>query len=207
MSERDDRPPEPGAQEPFLRRWARRKEEARATPARQPGPTQPAPPNAAEPPAAGEVPVGQQAAIGPPDEAAGQPPELPSLESLTEDSDYSAFMRAGVSPDLRRDALRKLFRSGKYAAVDPLDPYRTDFGKYAPLGDIVTADMKFHAERLLRQELERMAEAADPDSPDTGQATASASSGSSATSPPERDESELDDQETPPEENDGSRHT
>jgi hypothetical protein len=206
VSEHDERAPGAGTEEPFLRRWARRKEESRTALARQPALTQPAPPRSADPPAGDEVVV--QPSVGPQEgETAEQPLELPSLESLTEDSDYSAFMRAGVSPDSRRDALRKLFRSPKYGVVDPLDPYRTDYGKYAPLGDIVTADMKFHAERLLREELERVANAVDPDSPDAGQATASASSGSSAASPQDSDAAELDDRETPPEENDGSRHT
>lgn len=68
---------------------------------------------------------GQQVA-----EDLGQPPDLPPLESLTADSDYSAFMQAGVSPDLRREALRRLFQSGKYGALDPLDPYRADYGNY-----------------------------------------------------------------------------
>ncbi len=37
--------------------------------------------------------------------------DLPPLESLTKDSDYSAFMREGVPDDMRAEALRKLWAS------------------------------------------------------------------------------------------------
>jgi hypothetical protein len=81
--------------------------------------------------------------------AQGQSPGLPPLESLTADSDYSAFMEPAVDAEIRRQALRKLFHSEKFATVDPLDPDRGDFAAYLPLDNVVTADMQFQIERLL----------------------------------------------------------
>src|SRR3546814_6644375 len=37
--------------------------------------------------------------------------DLPPIESLDKDSDYTAFLRAGVAPELRKQALGKLWRS------------------------------------------------------------------------------------------------
>jgi hypothetical protein len=80
-------------------------------------------------------------------------PELPPIESLGEDSDYAAFLAAGVPGDLQRKALRKLFQSPKFNVRDGLDDYDLDFSSPEPLGDIVTAEMRHR----LRQELERLA--------------------------------------------------
>ena len=80
-------------------------------------------------------------------------PELPPIESLGEDSDYAAFLAAGVPADVQREALRKLFRSPKFNVRDGLDDYDLDFSSPEPLGDIVTAEMRHR----LRQELERLA--------------------------------------------------
>jgi hypothetical protein len=76
---------------------------------------------------------------------------LPDLESLGQDSDYSAFLGPEVDPSLRRMALRKLFRSPKFNVRDGLDDYCGDFTSFAPMGDIVTADMRHHIERAARE--------------------------------------------------------
>jgi hypothetical protein len=85
-----------------------------------------------------------------PQHNAGRPPvATPSLEYLTDDSDYSVFMQPGVSVEVRRTALRRLFHSQKFAAVDQLGTYREDYHNFLPLGDVITADMRFHAERQM----------------------------------------------------------
>lgn len=156
-----DKRPEPLREmpdEPFFKRWARRKEAARA-----PGPAEPQFPAADALPAR-ELEEGEtspQAESGGPAEAKplqSESTELPPLDSLTAESDFGAFMRPGVDPVLRRTALRKMFQNPKYAVVDPLDPYRADYGLFTPLGDMITADMKFHAERLLRKAMDKAAE-------------------------------------------------
>ena len=85
--------------------------------------------------------------------------DMPPIESLTEDSDYSGFMSPGVSEELRQIALRKLFSSAAFNVVDGLDDYDEDFTSFAKLGDIVTADMRFQMEQEARKKMnELMAE-------------------------------------------------
>ena len=72
--------------------------------------------------------------------------DMPSLESLGEDSDYRGFLSPGVSKELRRRALRKLFMSAVFNVRDGLDDYDEDFTSFEALGDIVTSDMKHQAE-------------------------------------------------------------
>jgi hypothetical protein len=68
-------------------------------------------------------------------------PELPSIESLTKDSDYTLFLRPGVSEDLRNLALRKLYESDPvFANLDGLLEYGEDFGEpFRNAGVIATA--------------------------------------------------------------------
>ena len=122
--------------EPFLERWSRRKANVKAGVEVE-----------ADPPA------GDVAAQAPMPEEPAQAPvavELPDLDSLDGDSDYSAFMSPGVDADLRRKALRKLFSSPKFNVCDGLDDYCDDYTTFEGLGDIVTADMKYHIERIAR---------------------------------------------------------
>jgi len=86
--------------------------------------------------------------------------DMPPLESLTVDSDYSGFMSAKVSEALRRAALRKLFHSPKFNVCDGLDDYCDDFTRFAPLGSTVTADMRHQLERAARQALAAVEESA-----------------------------------------------
>ena len=93
------------ADEPFLARWSRRKAADRRAP--------PAP--AVEP---------AEEAATEPDEAAPEPLELPDLATLDETSDYRPFMRTGVPSELRRDALRTLWRSNPIInSLDGLDDH------------------------------------------------------------------------------------
>jgi hypothetical protein len=169
MSERDERSgrvAEQEREEPFLARWARLKRESHQPSPGSGGRTRakrlPAPPTAD-----GQAADGNEQA-SPPSEAAqataeanAPPQELPPLESLTAESDFRAFMQPGVDDALRRTALRKMWQNPVYGVVDELDPFRADFAAFTPLGDIVTSDMKFHAERLLREQLEKAAESAE----------------------------------------------
>lgn len=73
--------------------------------------------------------------------------ELPPLESLGPESDYSLFMSPEVDQGLRKLALRKLFQAPFYNVRDGLNDYDEDFTTFEELGDIITSDMKFHQER------------------------------------------------------------
>lgn len=140
--------PAPGenGEETFLSRWSRLKAQNKtATP---------------EPPPADDAPADAplvEATASPPAEADAEPPgdeDMPPLESLTEDSDFSGFMSPRVSAVLRKQALRKLFRSQKFNVISELDDYIDDYRNYPALGDIVTSDMKHAAARLLKKQLE-----------------------------------------------------
>lgn len=70
----------------------------------------------------------QRAEQGAPDDAGAKPdddmPELPDIETLDKDSDFSPFMDARVPEELQRLALRKLWASDPvYANLDGLNDY------------------------------------------------------------------------------------
>lgn len=84
--------------------------------------------------------------------------DMPDIDTLHADSDFSPFFSEGVSKELRNLALKKLFFSGKFSARDGLDDYDDDFTKFEPLGDTVTSDMKFHARRKEKARLAALEE-------------------------------------------------
>ncbi len=127
--------------EGLLARWSRRKREASQT-------AETAPPTI------------QEAAGHDPDDEAQAEPELtdadmPPIESLTEDSDYSVFLSPRVSETLRQQALQKLFGLNRFNVCDGLDDYAEDFTNFAGLGDIVTHEMR----RMLEKQKEKLTEA------------------------------------------------
>jgi len=79
--------------------------------------------------------------------------DMPPVESLDNDSDYSGFMSPKVSDELRNLALRKLFLGGMFNVRDGLDDYDDDFTSFEKLGDIVTADMR-HQMAMAKEALE-----------------------------------------------------
>ncbi|MBT8437111.1 MAG: DUF3306 domain-containing protein [Gammaproteobacteria bacterium] len=137
------------SKESVLRRWSRRKQESvQETPAAeqvQPSDT--------------EAGIGAAAPIEA--EAESRPTltdaDMPPIESLNENSDYSGFMSAGVSDELRNLALRKLFKAPVFNIRDGLDEYDEDYTYFEKLGDIVTSDMKHHIEMKQQREREALA--------------------------------------------------
>lgn len=91
--------------EPFLARWSRLKQDAAAAP--------PAPPA--------------------PRPAAGAAPELPPVEGLTLESDFSGFLHPKVEERLKREALKKLFGDPHFNRMDGLDVYIDDYNIPDPL--------------------------------------------------------------------------
>lgn len=72
--------------------------------------------------------------------------ELPPLESLTSESDFSAFMNPKVPDILQRAALKKLWKSNPFFNFrDGLNEYDDDY-TLEPLINAAT-DTKYHAER------------------------------------------------------------
>ncbi|SIS96159.1 DUF3306 domain-containing protein [Neptunomonas antarctica] len=65
--------------------------------------------------------------------------DMPALESLSEQSDFSQFFSSGVSDELRNLALRKLFNLPQFNIRDGLNDYDDDFSKIPVLAKEVAA--------------------------------------------------------------------
>jgi hypothetical protein len=87
--------------------------------------------------------------------------DMPAIDSLKEDSDFAAFLSPKVSEKLRRKALRKLFHLPQYNIRDELDAFNGDYTNFTPLGNIITADMRYHMERELKALQEHLKTVAD----------------------------------------------
>jgi len=119
--------------ERFLSRWSRRKLEALRT-------SPDATPSAAAAPAASSLPVAAEPAQSTV-VATSPPAELPPVESLTFDSDFTAFLRPQVDESVRRAALRKLLRDPRFNVMDGLDVYIDDYTKASPLEASMIKDL------------------------------------------------------------------
>lgn len=105
--------------------------------------------------------------------------DMPPIDTLTEESDFSGFMSGGVSDKLRNLALRKLFGAPSFNIRDGLDEYDEDYTYFEKLGDIVTSDMKHQmeleeAEKREQQMEEAATEEKQPEDELAGQSTAEA---------------------------------
>jgi len=87
--------------------------------------------------------------------------DMPDIDTLDEDSDYSGFLSPGVSEELRKLALRKLFHGQHFNLCDGLDDYDEEFTSFEKLGDIVTADMRFQLEEEAKRKLQMASEEDD----------------------------------------------
>jgi hypothetical protein len=136
-----------------LARWSRRKQAARhGRPEDEPG--------AAEAPAA--VPA-EEVAPPQPETEGGPAPELPDPDTLDDPGAFKAFMAKGVPPELRRRALRRLWRLDPiYSHHDGLDDFCGDYTDQAR----VVPNLKT-AYRVGRGFLDRVARA-DPPLPAAG---------------------------------------
>ena len=132
----------------FVSRWSRRKQQARARVQ-----TEVAAPESQETSLA-EDPVVE---AGPPLPEKTDA-DMPPVESITDTSDVAEFFSPGVSEQLRKIALRKLFQGAKFNIRDGLDDYDDDFRNFSPLGNIVTADMKHQQELAREREQQALAE-------------------------------------------------
>ncbi|MBU6484431.1 MAG: DUF3306 domain-containing protein [Betaproteobacteria bacterium] len=155
MSGRESTPADSGDPERFsLRRWSQRKHAA----ARESNPAPAAPADsgpdlaprggassadstslADAPRAASVAPVGVDETPPVPsgttaaERTSGGGPKLPPVETLTIDSDFTAFMRPGVDEAHKRGALKKLFGDPRFNVMDGLDTYIDDYTKSDPV--------------------------------------------------------------------------
>lgn len=108
--------------EGFLSRWARVKAAANKA---EPESPLPAPAEGGE-----EAEIDQEQTIS----------ELPSIESLTKDSDFSAFLGAGVPEALRKAALAKLWASDPlFSRAEVYDLHMEDYNQPALTEAVKTA--------------------------------------------------------------------
>jgi len=77
------------------------------------------------------------------------PPDLPSLENLTFDSDYRQFFHPKVGEDVRRAALKQLFTDPHFNVMDGLDVYIDDYSKTEPIPAAMLAGLK-QAQNIFR---------------------------------------------------------
>ncbi|MGC3874391.1 DUF3306 domain-containing protein [Halomonas sp. GXIMD04776] len=68
--------------------------------------------------------------------------QLPDPDTLAPGSDLSAFLQAGVSPSLKRRALRRMFAAESYNQRDGLDDYDHDFTKMRKLSGENAAQLR-----------------------------------------------------------------
>jgi hypothetical protein len=137
-----------------LKRWSQRKRDAaRVAPAAE------AVASARET-AAAAAPT--QPATTTPTAAAAEPtaaePALPSIESLTIDSDFSAFLAPKVDPAIKHQALKKLFSDPRFNVMDGLDVYIDDYSIPDPLAPEIARTLA-HARYIFDPPRTRVSEA------------------------------------------------
>lgn len=125
--------------------------------------------------------------------------DMPPVDTLTEESDYSGFMSSGVSDELRNLALRKLFGAPSFNIRDGLDEYDEDYTYFEKLGDIVTADMKHQIElkEAAKEEQQTTDESADESVSETTPASEKGSEQAEAESEMEMSEKEISESDAP----------
>jgi hypothetical protein len=109
----------------FLRRWSRLKREAAVSSKKSP-----------ENPGKDEKKEGDS------------PAQLPSVDSLSFDSDFKAFMHSKVEEGVKRAALKKLFADPRFNVMDGLDTYIDDYTKAEPVSEEMLATLD-HARQTL----------------------------------------------------------
>lgn len=159
---------DPREDEPFLRRWARRKGQAAANPEPEPDEENnetAAGPEASEPEPSNGDPPGEPE--NDESESAMGDEDMPPLESIDQGGSVADFFSPRVSQELRRAALRRLFSQRALPVGDELDDYAGDYTKFTKLGDLVTNEMR-HRLEVARQRLAKRAEeqlaSTDPES-------------------------------------------
>ncbi|HEU0258729.1 MAG TPA: DUF3306 domain-containing protein [Burkholderiales bacterium] len=75
-------------------------------------------------------------------------PDLPPVDQLTPESDFTGFMHPKVEDALRRVALKKLFSDPRFNVADPFEAYSGDWTGGEPIPEEMLAALN-QAKRLL----------------------------------------------------------
>ena len=192
------------AGEGFLSRWSRRKREVVEAP--EPPPAEISVAEAAPPgspakagPDAPAAPSAERAACPIPEIPAVDPASLPPVESLTVESDFSAFLKPGVPSLLRNAALRRMWSLDPAIRdyVGPLD-YQWDFNTPGGLPFGFANELTGDISKLLAQAIGKIEELAEEPSHETKAGTAEATEAGAADSPLTEPAVEQPEEEAPP---------
>lgn len=115
----------------FLSRWSRRKRDVRDGKTVEHEPEVEAPPTL---PAGASEPQAELAPEPP-------PPTLEEAQSLTFDSDFRRFVAAGVQPEVKTAAVKKLFAHARFNVRDAMDVYADDYSIPDPLPESMLRQM------------------------------------------------------------------
>ncbi|MFD0667775.1 DUF3306 domain-containing protein [Ramlibacter sp. MAHUQ-53] len=116
----------------FLGRWSRRKLDVKEGRPVEADPPAPAPAKVAAP-APAAVPAAVPGAESRAEAAPAPPPTLDDVASLTPESDFTRFVAADVTPEVKNAAMKKLFADPHFNVMDGLDIYIDDYGKPDPI--------------------------------------------------------------------------
>lgn len=86
---------------------------------------------------------------------------LPSVESLTPESDFTRFMRPDVDPGTKTAALKQLFKDPHFNVMDGLDTYIDDYSIPDPIPAAMLKTMYQARQHLFSDEEKAAADAAD----------------------------------------------
>jgi len=70
------------------------------------------------------------------------PTNLPPVDKLTPESDFTGFMHPKVADALRRTALKKLFSDPHFNVPDPFEPYSRDWNVSDPIPEAMRASLE-----------------------------------------------------------------
>lgn len=68
--------------------------------------------------------------------------DMPAIETLNEQSDFTQFFSNGVSEELRDLALQRLFQLPEFNLRDGLNDYDEDFSRMTALSDAVVSQLR-----------------------------------------------------------------
>jgi hypothetical protein len=103
----------------------------------------------------------QKAAVPQRNEVEDKAPELPPVDKLTPQSEFSGFMHPKVADALRRQALKKLFSDPHFNIPDPYEPYSGDWTVGEAIPDEMMATLNQARTLLFSDQQKEQALAAD----------------------------------------------
>lgn len=89
-------------------------------------------------------------------------PELPSPDSLSFDSDFTAYLAANVEERVKRAALKKLLHDPRFNVMDGLDTYIDDYTKNEPISEAMLKTLEHARSTFLGLETPKDETPAEP---------------------------------------------